>query len=275
MRGARGLTRKAIRMAAAAVLLVVFSASLGARWIAAHPYSEQDRRHPNAPPSWQLPLGADELGRDRFSRLLYGGRVSLLLAPAAALTSTLLALIIGGIAGFAGGACERAATSIADLFMAAPTIMVLLTVRALLPLNVSPWTSILITCALLGCLGWAHAARVVRTRVAQLLASDFITQARACGATPARTFLAHIAPNLRPVIVAQFWIAVPAFVLSEANLGLLGLGVAEPMPSWGNMLRELENYAAIPERPWILAPAAALMLVVICLHLVLPAEDAA
>ena len=265
--------RGTMRLFAAAILVVVFTASLASDWIASHPYAEQYRDSPDAAPSWRFPLGSDDLGRDRFSRLLYGGRVSLLLAPAAALISTMLALIIGGIAGFAGGACERAATTTADLFVAVPTIMVLLTVRALLPLNVSPWTSILITCALLGCLGWAHSARVVRTRVAQLLASDFIVQARACGVSPTRIFLAHLAPNLRPVIVAQFWTAVPIFVLSEANLGLLGLGVSEPMPSWGNMLRELENYAVVPERPWILAPAAALMIVVACLHLVLAAGE--
>jgi peptide/nickel transport system permease protein len=199
--------------------------------------------------------------------------VSLLLAPAAAVISTLIALIIGGAAGCLGGACDRAASSTADLFLAAPTIMVLLTVRALLPLNLQPSTSILITCALLGGLGWAHSARVVRNRVAQLLASDFIVQARACGVSPSRIFLAHVTPNLKPVIVTQFWTAVPVFVLSEANLGLLGLGVSEPMPSWGNMLRELSDYAAVPERPWMLAPVAALLLVVASLHVVLPAGE--
>src|SRR6201988_146924 len=126
---------------AAAVLGLVILASLAAGWIAPS-YSEQFRDAISAPPSSRFPLGTDELGRDRLARLLYGTRVSLLLAPAAALLSTLLAALVGGTAGYLGGRCERAVTAGLDLFLSLPWLFLLLAVRALLPLNTSPLTSV-------------------------------------------------------------------------------------------------------------------------------------
>jgi len=93
-----------------------------------------------------------------------------------------------------------------------------------------------------------------------------IKAARACGCSTPRLLRVHVLPNIRPVVVAQFWVLVPIFLLTEANLGMLGLGVTEPMPSWGNMLAELWDYDRIREMPWILAPAALLVLVVASLH---------
>jgi peptide/nickel transport system permease protein len=267
--------RRIARWVAAGVLAIVFLAGLGANFIARHDYQNQFREVPDLSPCGRYPLGTDDLGRDRFSRLLYGTRVSLLLAPAAALISTILALLIGGLSAYLGGRWDRLAMGGTDLFLAMPTLMILLTVRALLPLDVSPWTSIAITCALLGVLGWATAARVVRSQVATLLNSDFLLQARASGCSVWRTFAVHLVPNLRPVFLAQFWISIPLFVLTEANLGLLGLGVAEPMPSWGNMLRELENYSAVIERPWMLAAPVLLVIVVSCFAFILPAGEGA
>ena len=261
-----------LRRLASVILAIVFTASLGASIICRHGYADQNREHPNAPPCWEYPLGADELGRDRFSRLLYGGRVSLLVAPVAALVATGLAVLIGGLAAFFGRRWQRTSSVVMDLFVAMPTILILLTVRTLLPLNTSSWLSIVITCGLLGCLGWAQSARIFRERAASLMASDFMLQARASGASSIRAFIVQVVPNLRPAIVAQFWISTPLLVLAEANLSLLGLGVSEPAPSWGNMLRELENYSVIPERPWVLAPALALLVVVSCLQLLLPRD---
>ncbi len=262
-----------VRVIAASTLGVILAISMAAGAVCRRGYADQDREHPNERPSWEHPLGTDELGRDRFSRLVYGGRVSLLVAPAAAAIATALAAAIGAAAALLGRRWHRATSAAMDVFMATPTILILLAVRTLLPLNTSPSLSIVITCALLGCLGWAQSARVFRERAASLLASDFILQARASGSNSFRIFLAQIIPNLRPAIAAQFWVATPLFVLAEANLSLLGLGVSEPAPSWGNMLRELENYAAVPERPWVLAPAFALLIVVCCLHLLLPARS--
>ncbi len=257
---------------ALAVLVLATLASLAAGWIAPS-YAEQFRDAISAPPSLKFPLGTDELGRDRFARLLYGTRVSLLLAPAAALLSTVIAALFGGTAGYLGGRWERAVTAGIDLFLALPWLFLLMTVRALMPLNTSPVTSVILTFALLGCLGWASPARMVRAGTRALANSDYLLQARASGVAPARLFWLHLLPNLRPILFAQFWISVPVFILSEANLSLLGLGVSEPLPSWGAMLRELENYTAVLQNPWVLAPAVLLIAVVSCLQLLLRTED--
>jgi ABC-type dipeptide/oligopeptide/nickel transport system permease subunit len=248
-------------------------ASLGAAYIAPSSYAEQFRDAISAPPSARFWLGTDELGRDRFARLLYGTRVSLLLAPAAALLSTLIAALIGGAAGYLGGRWERLLTTGVDLFLSLPWLFLLLAVRALLPLNTSPVTSVMITFLLLGCLGWAAPARIIRAGTRTLVNADYLVQASASGISRWRLFWRHLLPNLRPILLAQFWISVPLFILSEANLGLLGLGVSEPLPSWGAMLRELENYSAILQNPWMLAPAILLVIVVSCLQLLLRTEE--
>jgi ABC-type dipeptide/oligopeptide/nickel transport system permease subunit len=258
---------------ALAVLGVAVVASLGAGFIAPSSYSEQFRDAISTPPSAHFWLGTDELGRDRFARLLYGTRVSLLLAPAAALLSTLIAAFIGGAAGYLGGRWERMVTTGVDLFLSLPWLFLLLAVRALLPLNTSPVTSVIITFLLLGCLGWAAPARIIRAGTRTLVNSDYLVQASASGISRWRLFWRHLLPNLRPILLAQFWISVPLFVLSEANLGLLGLGVSEPLPSWGAMLRELENYSAVFQNPWMLAPAVLLVVVVSCLQLLLGTEE--
>jgi peptide/nickel transport system permease protein len=255
------------------VLAAAVAASLCAGFLTRHPYAEQSREFISAPPSAQFWLGTDELGRDRFARLLYGTRVSLLLAPAAALLSTLIAGLVGGAAGYLGGLWERTLTAAVDLFLSLPWLFLLLAVRALLPLNTSAAISVTITFALLGCLGWAGPARIIRAGTRTLVNSDYLVQARASGVAPWRLFWRHLLPNLRPLLLAQFWISVPLFILSEANLGLLGLGVSEPLPSWGSMLRELENYSAVLQNPWMLAPVVALVLVVSCLQLLLRTEE--
>jgi peptide/nickel transport system permease protein len=236
-------------------------------------YAHQFRDEPDAAPSRQHLLGTDDLGRDRFSRVLYGTRVSLLLAPAAALLSSLLAVLIGGTAGFLGGWVERTIMSATDLFLSLPWLFLLITVRALLPLNVSPITSVAITFALLGCLGWAAAARVMCADARVLAQSDFILLARASGSSGPRLLWRQVVPNLRPIVFAQFWISIPVFILTEANLGVLGLGVAEPLPSWGSLLRELQSYSAITSQPWQFIPMILFAVIVSCFHLVLLEQE--
>jgi ABC-type dipeptide/oligopeptide/nickel transport system permease subunit len=236
-------------------------------------YAQQFREFPNAAPSAQFPLGTDALGRDRLSRLLGGSGISLSLATAAALCSTAIAALAGGLAGLAGGRCERIILAVVDLFLSLPWLFLLLMIRALLPLNLDPEVSVAVTFALLGLLGWAAPARVICAKTRSLRTSSFLLHARACGLSPARLYGRHLAPGLKPILAAQFWLSVPIFILSEANLGLLGLGVSEPMPSWGNLLRELENYDNLVDRPWIAVSAVALALTVCVLQTRLAREE--
>jgi peptide/nickel transport system permease protein len=264
---------KRVRQFAAVLLVLIVGASLAANWLAPADYATQFREAPGAPPSRNHLLGTDDLGRDRFSRLLYGTRVSLLLAPAAALISTVLAALIGGLAGYLGGWWRRLAMGTTDLFLCLPWLFLLIMVRAALPLNVSPLASVVVTFFLLGALGWAAAARVVCAGTSSLKQSDFVLTARAQGVPEHRLILRHVLPNVRPVLAAQFWISIPVFILAEANLGILGLGVAEPLPSWGSLLRELESLVSFGAAPWKLVPLVLLVAVVTCFQIVLSREE--
>jgi peptide/nickel transport system permease protein len=261
------------RRVASIVLLLIVVVSLSANWLAPQGYARQYREAASAPPSRQHWLGTDEIGRDRFARVLYGTRISLLLAPAAALLSTLMAALIGGLAGYLGGVWARVAMAVTDLFLSLPWLFLLITARAIMPLNVSPMISVLVTFLLLGLLGWTTASRVLCATAGSLRNADFVQQARASGVPAARLFWVHVVPNLKPVLYAQFWISIPVFILSEANLGILGLGVAEPLPSWGSLLRELESLVSIGEEPWKFVPLVLLVIVVTSFQLVLSDQE--
>src|SRR6185369_14376390 len=165
---------KIVRAIALAVLVIAILAALATPWLAPAPYDFQDRDATDISPSHAHPLGTDDLGRDRLSRLLYGARISLLLAPVAAAGAVFLAALIGGAAGYLGGWYERATLAGIDVFLSLPWLFLLVTVRAALPLNTAPETSVLITFALMGLLGWAAAARVVCAQVKEMMASDFM-----------------------------------------------------------------------------------------------------
>jgi peptide/nickel transport system permease protein len=265
---------KRVRQIACVLLLTVVGGSFAANWLAPANYATQFRDElPNAGPSKAHWLGTDDLGRDRFSRVLYGTRVSLLLAPAAALLSTILAALVGALAGYLGGRWERLAMVGADLFLSLPWLFLLLMVRAMLPLNVSAFASVALTFFLLGILGWAASARVLCAGARNIRNSDFVLLARASGVGRVRLLLLHVLPNLKPVLLAQFWISIPVFILSEANLGILGLGVAEPLPSWGSLLRELENFTNFGGEYWRLVPLVLLVITVTSFQMILSRDE--
>ncbi|MBV8205734.1 MAG: ABC transporter permease [Acidobacteria bacterium] len=249
---------KRARLFAVVALALVYAVALGARFLAPADYAFQFREAPNAPPSVRFLLGTDELGRDRLSRVFVAAQTSLLLAPAAAALSTLLAALIGATAGYIGGWWEKLTMAGVDLFLSLPWLFLLLTVRAVLPLDTTPALSVMLTFAILGCLGWAASARVICAGVRQLRNSGFVLNARALGCSPARLLAVQLGPNIKPVLWAQFLVSIPVFVLAEANLSMLGLGVAEPLPSLGGMMRELENFSDLGSQLWRLAPLALL-----------------
>jgi peptide/nickel transport system permease protein len=264
---------KRLRHAAVAVLATIYLAGLAAGWLAPAGYARQFRNAPGAAPSLAFPLGTDELGRDAFARLLYGSRVSLSLAPAAAALATLIGALAGVTAGYLGGWVDTCLARLIDLFLSVPWLFLLLSVRAALPLNVPPVESVAITFLLLGLLGWAAPAHVLRAAAHEIKSEDFMVQAKARGCRRLRILAMHLLPNLRPMLAAQFWTSIPVFILSEANLGFLGLGVAEPLPSWGNLLGGLQNVDGIMSSPWRLAPLVLLVVVMTCFHLVVRLED--
>jgi len=255
------------------ILVAAYLASFAAGRLAPAGYARQFRDAPAAAPSRAFPLGTDELGRDSFARLLYGSLVSLSLAPAAAALATLIGAVIGVSAGYLGGWADVCLARLIDLFLSIPWLFLLMSVRAALPLNVDPVESATITFLLLGLLGWAAPARVLRAAAKNIKSEDFLTQANARGCHPLRVLAAHLLPNLRPVLAAQFWMSIPIFILSEANLGFLGLGIAEPLPSWGSLLAGLQNIDVVASCPWRLAPLVLLLVVMICFQVLVPVEE--
>lgn len=253
---------------AMAVLFLILAPSCCVDLFPGVSYSAQHRDLTNAAPSLHFPLGTDDLGRDRLARLIYATRTSLLLAAAAALGTMLVAISAGAAAGYFGGWRDRFVVGLVDLMLSVPWLFLLLAARALLPLNASPESSLVITYALLALLGWAAPARVVRARVRSVRDSGFVLQARAVGCAEGRILLRYILPNLKPILLAQFWTSIPVFVLAEANLGFLGLSAAEPFPTWGTLLRDLQNPLAL--RPEGFVPVIVVALTVSCLQLAVP-----
>jgi peptide/nickel transport system permease protein len=265
--------KKLMRRVAASILILVGLCALFAPQIAPYDYSRQFRDVPNAAASRAFPMGTDDLGRDRFSRLLYATRVSILLAPAAALVSILLALLISLMAYGNSPWSGHALSGLTTLCLALPWIFLFIILRAILPLNTRPGASILVTFGLMGIAGWAWPARIFSAQIRAMTQSGWLLQARASGIRFPRIALVQMWPHLRAVALAQFRVLVPAYILSEASLGLLGLGVAEPLPSWGNLLAELQHPGRVQENPWILAPLALLMAVMISVEALQPSRE--
>jgi ABC-type dipeptide/oligopeptide/nickel transport system permease subunit len=267
--------KRLLRTAAVVFLAGVALGALFAPAIAPYSYNRQFRESPNAAASHEFPMGTDDLGRDRFSRLVYATRVSIVLAPAAALVSVLVALLICTLSGARVPLADEAVGGFTTLSLSLPWIFLFIILRALMPLNTRPGTSILLTFGLMGIAGWAWPARIFRATIRRIREAGWLVEARASGIPPVRIALVHIWPHLRDVAVAQFRVLIPTYILAEASLGLLGLGVSEPLPSWGNLLAELQHPGRVADNPWILAPLVLLMLVMIALETLQPVREVA
>jgi len=203
-------------------------------------------------------LGTDSIGRDVFSRLLYGGRVSLVTGLAATLLSLALGVAFGVLAGYFGGWPDRLLMRGAELAMALPWLYLLLAVRAFLPLHIGTLQAFGLLIAIIGGIGWVRPARLVRGVVLSGRERGYVEAARGFGASHAYLIRRHILPMTFGVALTQATVLIPQFVLAEVALSFLGLGVSEPVPSWGNMLAEARQYSAIVSHPWMLAPGLAL-----------------
>ena len=186
-------------------------------------------------------LGSDGLGRDQLSRLLHGAQVSLAAGLLAAAIALALGWTIGTAAGFYRGWVDVGAMRAADLFLALPWLYLLLAVRAALPLHVPPAQALLMVVAVIGLVDWARPARLVRGVVLSSRERGYVLAARGFGASDLHLVRRHILPHTVPLLLTQAAVLVPQYVLAEMTLSFLGLGVAEPAPSWGNMLAPLQT----------------------------------
>jgi peptide/nickel transport system permease protein len=243
---------------------------------------EEDRRNP-VPLQWfaagrlvTLPeadggplllLGADGFGRDTFSRLLYGARTSLALAAAATGLALLIGALVGGVAGYAGGLVDDLLSRFTDFVLVLPAIYVALALRAVMPLVLSSAAVFLLLGGIFALLGWPIVARGVRAIVASEREREYAIAGHALGATPARVLLRHLLPAAKGYLGVQATLLLPAFILAEATLSYVGLGFPDTVPTWGTMLQQAANVSLLAEAPWMLAPAAAIFVVVLAVNL--------
>lgn len=204
-------------------------------------------------------LGSDEYGRDQFSRLLFGGQVSLLAGLLGAGLTLAIGLCVGSFAGFYGGWRDDALMRVVELFAALPWLYLLFALRAFLPIAVNPLQAFFLIIAVIALVGWARPARLVRGVVLSAKERDFVRAARGFGATDGYLWRRHILPETSSVIWTQATILVPQYVLAEMTLSFLGLGVPEPVPSWGNLLSSLQQYSVLVSYWWMYLPALAMV----------------
>jgi peptide/nickel transport system permease protein len=245
----------------AVVLAGLLAAALAAPFVAPYAPERIDLVSRRAAPSATHVFGTDELGRDVFSRVIYGARVSLAVGLLSAVVAGACGVAIGGIAGYAGGSIDAALMRVTDAMLAMPRLPLLMIAAVVL----QPSVPLLI--ALIGFAGWMEMARVVRAEFRALGGKGFVESARAAGAGHARVLARHLLPNTAQAVAVSLTLAVARGILLESALSFFGVGVQPPAASWGNMLYQAQS--ALASEPWLaIAPGAFILLTTVSVNLI-------
>jgi len=205
-------------------------------------------------------FGTDGFGRDEFSRVLYGGQISVAAGIAAAFIALFAGTILGIIAGYYGHWVDESLMAVTELFLSLPWLYFLLGVRAFLPLHLSAVRTFFLLTGVIGMIGWARPARLVRGLVLSSRNRNYVLAARGFGGSDLYLLRRHLLPETFGLLLTQAALLVPQYIAAEATLSFFGLGVNEPTPSWGNMLSALQQYSVLVSYGWLLAPAGALVI---------------
>lgn len=208
-------------------------------------------------------LGTDINGHDIYSRLFFGGQISLTIGFLALLISFPIGAIYGGISGYLGGKTDKILMRIAEGIMSIPSFYLLIILASVLPSNMTSKQRFALITAILAFIGWAGFSRVIRGMVLSIKNQDYIKAIETIGANKKRIIFKHILPQTSSYIIIAITLSVPSYILAESGLSFLGLGIQLPDASWGNMLREAQEFANIIYRPWLLTPGILIFIAVL------------
>jgi len=213
-------------------------------------------------------LGADINGRDVFSRILFGGRISMTIGFLALFVLFPIGLLYGGISGYFGGIVDSIMMRFAEAVMSIPSFYLLIILASILPSGMTSVQRFMLIVIILALIGWAGFARVVRGMVLSVKNQEFVQAAKSIGASRLRIIVKHILPQTTSFVIVAMTLSVPSYILSESGLSFLGLGIQQPDASWGNMLKEAQEYTNIIYRPWLLTPGFLIFIAVLAFNVI-------
>lgn len=213
-------------------------------------------------------LGTDINGRDVFSRILFGGRISMTIGFLALFVLFPIGLLYGGVAGYFGGKTDMIMMRFAEAVMSIPSFYLLIILASILPSGMTSVQRFMLIVIILALIGWAGFARVVRGMVLSIKNQEYVQAAKSIGASRLRIIIKHILPQTTSFVIVAMTLSVPSYILSESGLSFLGLGIQQPDASWGNMLKEAQEYTNIIYRPWLLTPGFLIFIAVLAFNLI-------
>lgn len=213
-------------------------------------------------------LGTDINGRDVFSRLLFGGRISMTIGFLALFVLFPIGLLYGGISGYFGGKVDMLMMRFAEAVMSIPSFYLLIILASILPSGMTSTQRFLLIVIILALIGWAGFARVVRGMVLSIKSQEYVQAAQSIGASRMRIITKHILPQTTSYVIVAMTLSVPSYILSESGLSFLGLGIQQPDASWGNMLKEAQEFTNILYRPWLLTPGFLIFVSVLAFNVI-------
>lgn len=213
-------------------------------------------------------LGSDINGRDVFSRLLFGGRISMTIGFLALFVLFPIGILYGGISGYLGGKVDAVMMRFAEAIMSIPSFYLLIILASILPSGMTSIQRFILIVIILALIGWAGFARVVRGMVLSIKNQEFVLSAKSIGQSKMGIIIKHILPQTTSFVIVAMTLSVPSYILSESGLSFLGLGIQQPDASWGNMLKEAQEFTNIIYRPWLLTPGFLIFVAVLSFNLI-------